>query len=434
MQRLGGQTDTVDCMAWLKKSSNGPVTVAFLEEHRVPLSWQEGVAIVLEIAELFQRSGKRAAPRDENVALTPSGTVEFLRGRTQSGDAVSALARTLNTLLPPARPTQLRLLVSTAGSHSGAYKSTGEFIEALKYFERPGRRNLLSEIHQRAIADPVASVDDGVESPGTAPTKKRETRRRSRFLVPAVVVLLLVAVAGGSSLMDRVQTGAILDQTQPLQSVASDAWSTALAATAEFRKSASRDLSLVLDKMRDATGDLMGEMDGGAADGEPSEAASSPSESRRAVPSPGSEPAFDGARVEPTVFQSGGGVVEADPSTITVAAAVELTESDAVSDPLASLVSTELFDSNDVDVTPPVTVRLQAPPVADRAGWREDVGVVEAIVSARGTVETVKLISPPESVHQAMILSAIKTWRFRPAERDGVPVRYRQMISVAIPK
>lgn len=388
---------------------------------------------MLEIAEVFQRSGKRAAPRDEKIALTPSGTVEFLSGRTQSGDAVTALARTLNTLLPPDRPTQLRLLVSTAGPNSGAYKSTAEFIEALKYFERPGRRNLLSEVHQRAIAEPVASAEDGVKSPGSAPTKKRETRRRSRFLVPAVVVLLLVAVAGGSSLMDRLQSESILDQAQPLQSVASDAWSTALTATAEFRKSASRDLSRVLDKMRDATEDLVDEMDGGAADAEPAEAVSAPSESRRAVPSPGPEPAFDGSRVEPAVFQGGDGVVEADVSAITVAA-VELIEADAVSDPLVSLVSTELFDSNDVDVTPPVTVRIQTAPRADRVGWREDVGLVEAIVSARGTVEKVKLVSPPESVHQAMILSAIKTWRFRPAERDGVPVRYRQMITVAIPK
>ena len=420
-------------MTWLKKSSNGPVTIASLVERRVPLSWQEGVAIVLEVAEVFQRSGKRAAPRHESVALTPSGTVEFLRGRTQSGDAVSALARMLNTLLPIDRPTQLRLLVSTAGPGSAAYKSTGDFIEALKYFERPGRRHLLTAIHERAITAPVTAADEGMESPSTAPTKKRETRRRSRFLVPAVVVVLLVAVAGGASLMDRVQTRAILDQTQPLQSVASDAWSTALAATAEFRKSASRDLSLVLDKMRDATGDLVDEMDG-ADDEEPSGAASSPSESRRAVPSPSLDPAFEEARVEPAVFQGVGGVVGTDASANTVAAAVELTESDAESHARLSPVSTALFDRNDVDVIPPVTIRVQVPTVADESAWNEDVGVVEAIVSARGTVEKVRLISPPESVHQAMILSAIKTWRFRPAERDGLPVRYRQLITVAIPK
>jgi len=120
-------------MAWLRKSSNGPVTIAYLLERRVALSWQEAVAIVFEIVEVFERSGKRAVPRHENVALTPSGPVEFLRGRTQSGDAVSALARTLNRLLPSDQPTRIRLLVSTAWPDSASYKSPGEFVEALKY-------------------------------------------------------------------------------------------------------------------------------------------------------------------------------------------------------------------------------------------------------------------------------------------------------------
>ena len=50
---------------------------------------------MLEIAEVFHRSGKRSLPRHENLALTPSGTIDFRRGRTQSGDAVSALATQL---------------------------------------------------------------------------------------------------------------------------------------------------------------------------------------------------------------------------------------------------------------------------------------------------------------------------------------------------
>ena len=71
-------------MACLKNSSDGSVTLAYLLERRVALDWQEAVAIVLEVAEVFERSGKSAVPRQQSVALTPSGTVEFLSGRTQS--------------------------------------------------------------------------------------------------------------------------------------------------------------------------------------------------------------------------------------------------------------------------------------------------------------------------------------------------------------
>ena len=62
------------------------------------------------------------------------------------------------------------------------------------------------------------------------------------------------------------------------------------------------------------------------------------------------------------------------------------------------------------------------------------VGVVEAIVSAAGEVEKVKLLSPHRSYHQAMILSAVKTWRFEPAVMDGDAVRYRYLIPVHSPR
>jgi TonB family protein len=57
------------------------------------------------------------------------------------------------------------------------------------------------------------------------------------------------------------------------------------------------------------------------------------------------------------------------------------------------------------------------------------VGVVEAVVSTTGTVESVKLIAS-STVHHAMILSAVKTWEFRPATKDGQPVRFRHFIHI----
>ena len=415
-------------MAWLKKSSDGPVTVASLLERRVALSWQEGVALVLEIAEVFERSRKRRVPRNESLALTPSGSVEFRRGRTQPGGAVSALARTLHLLLPADRPTQLRLLVSNAGPDSSAYKSVGEFVEALRYFERPGRRNLLSEVHARALAAPVAARPDERSSDELTP-KKRVTNRRSRLLVPAVVVVLLAVVAGGVSLIER---GAVLDQAEPLQSVASNAWTTVLAATAGFRESASRDLSTVLEKMRNASDEIVSATTGEAAgDAEP-EVESSSSESRRPAPSPDVEPEAGAADAGPAVFEGGEGSIEPEAVVTEVAPRVEVREPDVAADD--PRLPAELFDIQDVHVTPPVTIRTKLPTVADETAWNEEIGVVEVIVSAKGDVERVKMVSPRESVHQAMILSAIKIWRFRPAQLDGLPVRYRQLVPVVIPR
>ena len=94
-----------------------------------------------------------------------------------------------------------------------------------------------------------------------------------------------------------------------------------------------------------------------------------------------------------------------------------------------------LFDSSDANVTPPVALRLQLPTVSPEAPWGTDeAGVVMAVVSPDGQVEKVRLIFPPKSVHEAMILSAIKTWRFRPAMKDGEAVRYRHLIPVSLPR
>ena len=147
-------------------------------ERQVALSWQEAVAIGLEAAEMTERSGRGAVPGYQNIELKSGGMLEFLRGRVQAGDPVSSLAMTLNALLPKDRPTQLRLLVSTAGPGSATYKSIGEFVEALKYFERSGRRALLSAVHARAVETPIPVADAGDR--GASPIKKKRPMSAGR--------------------------------------------------------------------------------------------------------------------------------------------------------------------------------------------------------------------------------------------------------------
>ena len=226
------------------RSSVEPVTVAFLVERQVALDWQEAVAVVLELAEVFERSGKRKVPRHDSVALTPSGRVEFLRGRTQSGDTVSTLARMLNELLPQDRPTQLRLLASTAGQGSAAYKSVGDFIEALRYFERPGRQNLLSTVYQRALDTPVRLPSREDETPSHVPSKKARPRR---VLVPLAVSVL---VATSVAVLVYRQPGPVSGQAASLRDLALDVWSTARESTSGLRESAARDLSTMLEQAR----------------------------------------------------------------------------------------------------------------------------------------------------------------------------------------
>ncbi len=58
--------------------------------------------------------------------------------------------------------------------------------------------------------------------------------------------------------------------------------------------------------------------------------------------------------------------------------------------------------------------------------------VVELVVSATGTVESVTVRQSPDSVFGALVARAVMDWRYRPASRAGKPVRYRLMTKVVV--
>ncbi len=428
-------------MKWPEKSGSGPVTIAYLQERRVLLRWQEVVALGLEAAEVFERSGKRSLPREQNLELTQGGTVKILRGRTHSGDPVTALARTLNSILPEDRPTQLRLVLSTAGPDSGSAKSMSEFLEALKYFERPGRRAVLAEVCQRALETPVP-----VDAPEVEPEPtydKTPTQRRPRWVMPTVATLGLAAVGLASvSVVEQASPGAITGRVEAVRVAASTAWNRVVDETAWMREAAAEDLSQVVDKVKEVTDDVrdaanerIGGDEGTTSDEDSNDGSPSASSSAVARPQPlvwaradQSAPAAAEKGVPDSAVNEAAANVAELGGEGTGEGAGWVPENDT-----ENLMAAVVFDSGHVNVTPPVTLRLQLPAVSERTPWRENNGVVEAVVSAAGEVERVRLVSPPESIHQSMILSAIKTWRFRPAEKDGVAVRYRHLIPVAIP-
>ena len=60
----------------------------------------------------------------------------------------------------------------------------------------------------------------------------------------------------------------------------------------------------------------------------------------------------------------------------------------------------------------------------------ESTGTIELLVNEEGNVANVRLVSSPSRMQPMMLLSAAKTWKFRPAVRDGRPVKYRLRINV----
>ena len=74
--------------------------------------------------------------------------------------------------------------------------------------------------------------------------------------------------------------------------------------------------------------------------------------------------------------------------------------------------------------------QLPPPPLVISGSNDDSVNVMEIIIGGDGSVERVKLVSPPRRLTDMMLLSGAKSWKFTPASKNGLPVRYRMAFSL----
>ena len=91
-----------------------------------------------------------------------------------------------------------------------------------------------------------------------------------------------------------------------------------------------------------------------------------------------------------------------------------------------------IYTHADASVEPPVMVRPVLPREGPPGVLPENVGTMEVVVDEDGDVLGVRLISPANRYQDRMLVSAAKMWKFRPAYKDGRPVRYRTRVRLTI--
>lgn len=110
--------------------------------------------------------------------------------------------------------------------------------------------------------------------------------------------------------------------------------------------------------------------------------------------------------------------VEADPAVIESAPLVALDDENVYSDASAGVVAPQLVSLGFVE-------RLMH-------GFDVRTSLIELMISKDGSVERAKLFLPSRSMEDALLLHRAKSFRFVPALRDGLPVRYRLVLQVAV--
>ena len=364
------------------------------------LQWAEAVAIVQAVCRQLVATGASGFPATSQIVLYGDGAVVALATTQQL--PVAAAAHLLASVLAEDAPVRLRLLVSQATGADGAYASLQEFCEALAYFERPDPANLLSDWFRRVDAAPARAAGTvepsplpvvPAQAPAETPVRASVGKGTRRPIVAAAAVILAclaVWVIGNRS-------GWMTAPGDTKETVGEPPAATPPAAAKGSRergRAPARTSSAVIQEAVSASASVPGSsrpVSELAASSRPEQNAdlavlTSPIE--RPWPSVGALPPV--AYVYRDVLSDSSGLV---------------------------------YAKGDPDVIPPQSVypKLPTDPPGPEARGRT---VLELLISADGLVERARLRTPPRDVHEFMLVSAAKTWRFDPATVHGRPVRF----------
>jgi tetratricopeptide (TPR) repeat protein len=96
-----------------------------------------------------------------------------------------------------------------------------------------------------------------------------------------------------------------------------------------------------------------------------------------------------------------------------------------------------VFDASDADVTPPVAQRQDIPTYnfpqpATGIGVPSRPGVLEIVIDEAGNVERAVMRQTVNAAYDPILLSAVINWHYKPALRNGTPVKYRKLIQVTV--
>jgi hypothetical protein len=405
-----------------------------LQSPVVTLQWHEIVAAVQEVASQVLAAGSCVAPTADQVSIGRDGVIGFASGRMTAGSRpdekglVNGLGGLLKDLLGASvAPEQLSGLADVAAADPPGFSSVSDFSRALAFFERPDRRAVLSGLADRVFA---AAERTQIESELEDLTRKARMierpsvgKDRGNPAVSRVRRRLTVAVAGLATL--ALVTVAVIIHRNP--------GAPSLASGRDVVEAGAR----LVDAMRTKAHAVLGGGQETAGTPSASTVATREAETRRPLSGSGRSSSHERrqSRLE-TVPLIVPRALLADPQPMlnaepqTPAPEHERVSAEVV--PISGDVLEAIFDPDDAEVEPPKLLRPQLPAEPAPGVDATMLSVVEIVVGRDGTVDQVRVVANPASrrYYTAMLVSAVKTWKFQPALRDATPVRYRTRIAL----
>ncbi len=111
-------------------------------------------------------------------------------------------------------------------------------------------------------------------------------------------------------------------------------------------------------------------------------------------------------------------------------------EPKAAAAPPPSAPPKAFYTTDDQGVVAPVTISQRLPrwPSNLPASFlpRGKQAIVEVVINERGSVDAAVIRQATVSVYDELLLNEAKTWRYKPATKDNVPVKFMKMVQVTL--
>lgn len=426
----------------------------------IAIAWHEGVSVIQAICRQLPDAASAGArfPLAAEVAISPEGTISLLR-RPSGSPGVTVAGQILGDMLQADVPVKLRLIHSEAVATTPSFATIKDFSDALTYFERPDAQQLIQELYVKAAAkaarheelnlvdledflpeepakaaaaaeqkpephlalvkpEPAPSPAHALDpvrpdAPPAAPPRQPGRRSKAGLIAVAAIVAFVVVASGAFLTYGREQPAA------PAEIEAGDP-PAAAAATVETAATAKNSRTAVAPAAKART--------------EPKPGA--PTAPGRTIPSQrvDARPAATDRRVALDAISTTLTAQTAvpDPSW---ASALPLIVREPIERqlPVPGANGEFVYSRVNREVAPPVAIRPHLPsePPADYVS--DHLMVLDLVVTSKGDVESVRLLTAPKTINDFMIVSAAKAWLFAPAKLNGRPVKYKHRIRFIVP-
>ena len=381
------------------------ISLAQVRALRVVVAWHEAIAIAKRCSEQIMSSSARAGL--DTCAISVTGVVRVGGVSTEpfSQDPLFSLA----TALIDAQNAPAELLAVLARADLRDPEKHDELMRELTIFSRPDPTVAIAAVAARALAKEAETPKENeferlraeaIAAPPKATPVRRQMPQR-RLLMAAGGLGVIVAASAAvwatpwASSSSSWPSAPLLEESSPLTAV-----------TTTVDRLLERGLQTL----------------GVAATETP------------ALESPAPAPTTNVERrrvSRSAATKTSSAVIEADrPASVRFVEAVSLVPAtfERIEEEKPHRIDDGVYSVRDQDVEPPALAYPQLPTALEED--RPSGSYLEMLVSESGRVERVRLQSARSTLHERMLVSAAKAWRFRPAVRDGVPVKYVARIAV----